>query len=357
MAETADPATRKTGQTPSSSACLTRWGLLKAERASWLAHWQEISSYVLPRQGRYFVQDRNKGWRRNNAIIDSTRRRAHCARSAAGLMGGLTSPARPWFRLGTRDQVLMANAGVKEWLSQCTTAMLDIFQRSNVYRALATIYPSWAPSARPRPSWWRTSTASSTCSRSPPASTRSPPTGRARWTRCTASSRKPWAKWSTNSGMTNCSTRVQNMYDRGQLDQWITIMHVIEPRKDRDLSLADARNMAWTLVYYELAGRDDKPLRESGFKRFNVLAPRWDVAGGDIYGNSPWHGSAGRHQAAAAGAASQVAGHRLHDQPAPAGAHFDEERAKCSACPAASPTATARARATRSSRCSRCAWT
>jgi hypothetical protein len=33
--------------------------------------------------------------------------------------------------------------------------------------------------------------------------------------------------------------------------------------------------------------RDDKPLRESGFKRFNVLAPRWDVSGGDIYGNSP----------------------------------------------------------------------
>jgi hypothetical protein len=52
------------------------------------------------------VQDRNKGWRRNNAIFDSTGTRALYT-LAAGLMGGLTSPARPWFRLGTRDPKLM----------------------------------------------------------------------------------------------------------------------------------------------------------------------------------------------------------------------------------------------------------
>ena len=77
------------------------------------------------------------------------------------------------------------------------------------------------------------------------------------------------------------------MFERGSLDQWITIVHAIEPREDRDPSKIDAANMAWKSVYYEIGGDQDKCLRESGYKKFQVLAPRWDVAGGDIYGNSP----------------------------------------------------------------------
>jgi hypothetical protein len=45
--------------------------------------------------------------------------------------------------------------------------------------------------------------------------------------------------------------------------------------------------MPWRSVYYELGGDPMKPLRESGYKEFPALCPRWDVAGGDVYGNSP----------------------------------------------------------------------
>ena len=45
--------------------------------------------------------------------------------------------------------------------------------------------------------------------------------------------------------------------------------------------------MAWRSCYFELNGDKEKYLRESGFKRFPVLAPRWAVTGGDIYGHSP----------------------------------------------------------------------
>ena len=66
---------------------ITRLGQLKAERASWWAHWQEITLYLLPRNGRYFAQDRNKGWKRHNNIYDNTGTRA-LRTLAAGLMGG-----------------------------------------------------------------------------------------------------------------------------------------------------------------------------------------------------------------------------------------------------------------------------
>ena len=85
---------------PKRDQLLSRWGALKSERATWWSHWQELTTYILPRNGRYFEQDRNKGQRRHNQIYDSTGTRA-LRTLGAGMMAGATSPARPWFRLGT----------------------------------------------------------------------------------------------------------------------------------------------------------------------------------------------------------------------------------------------------------------
>ncbi len=265
---------------------ITRLGQLKAERATWFAHWQDITTYLLPRQGRYFMQDRNKGWKRNNAIFDSTGTRALYT-LAAGLMGGLTSPARPWFRLGVQDQSLMRNAAVKDWLSRSTTIMLDIFQRSNVYRALSGMYLELGAFG----------TAACIVAQDFDSVIHLFPLTAGEY--CIATNwkgevctlyrefQKTIGEVVKEFGKENCSQHVINMYERGSLDQWITIVHAIEPREDRDVTKVDDKNMAWKSVYYEMGGDGEQCLRESGFKKFNVLAPRWDVAGGDIYGHSP----------------------------------------------------------------------
>ena len=118
---------------------LSRWGQLRNERESWMAHWKEISDYLLPRSGRFFVEDRNRGDKRHNNIYDSTGTRALRV-LAAGLMAGMTSPARPWFRLATSDAELMKYDPVKVWLNDVTEFMRQIFARSNTYRALHMIY-------------------------------------------------------------------------------------------------------------------------------------------------------------------------------------------------------------------------
>src|ERR1039457_6042683 len=101
---------------------LTRWGQLKTERSSWWSHWQEITTYILPRSGRYFRQDRDKGDRRNQNNYDNTGIRA-LKTLGAGLMGGATSPARPWFRLGTPDPDLNASQPVRIWLDDVADQM------------------------------------------------------------------------------------------------------------------------------------------------------------------------------------------------------------------------------------------
>jgi hypothetical protein len=91
----------------------------------------------------------------------------------------------------------------------------------------------------------------------------------------------------TEFGIDNVSHTVKNLYDRGSLDAWVPIIHAIEPRTDRDPRKRDSKNMEYMSCYFELAAEKGKYLRESGFEEFPGIVPRWNVVGGDIYGNSP----------------------------------------------------------------------
>ncbi|UOF79776.1 head to tail connecting protein [Caudoviricetes sp.] len=271
---------------PTRDKLFTRWGMLKSERASWWAHWQEITTFLLPRNGRYFVQDRDKGWRRHNNIYDNTGTRALRV-LGAGMMAGATSPARPWFRLATADSSLNKYQPVKLWLDEVTRRMQVVFQRSNTYRALHGMYEelgAFGTSASIILPDYQTVVHHYPVTIGEFAIAQDYQ-GRV----CTLyrEFEKTVAELVKEFGYKNCSTTVQNMYDRGSLDQWIRIIHAIEPRADRDIRKRDSLNMAWGSYYFEVGGSKDKFLRESGFKEFPGVVPRWATAGGDIYGNSP----------------------------------------------------------------------
>lgn len=271
---------------PERDKLYTRYGHLRTERATWWAHWQEITTYLLPRNGRYFVQDRDKGWRRHNNIYDNTGTRALRV-LGAGMMAGATSPARPWFRLSTADPELNLYKPVQLWLADVTRRMMSVFQKSNTYRALHQVYEELAAFG----------TATSIVLPDYKNIIHHYPVTVGEF--CIAQDfqgrvctlyrefEKTIGETVKEFGYNNCSRMVQNMYDRGSLDQWIRIIHAIEPREDRDINKKDSGNMPWKSVYFEVGGEHDKFLSVSGFEHFPVLAPRWALAGGDIYGNSP----------------------------------------------------------------------
>jgi len=271
---------------PRRDQLFTRWGQLKTERASWWAHWQEITNFLLPRNGRFYRQDRDKGWRRHNNIYDNTGTRA-LRTLGAGMMAGATSPARPWFRLATADPGLNAYQPVKEWLDDVTRRMQTVFQRSNTYRTLHQMYEELGafgtgvsillPDQKNVVHHYPV-----TCGEYCIAQDYQ---GRV----CTLyrEFEKTVGEMVKEFGYANCSNTVKNMYDRHNLDQWIPIIHAIEPRADRDIKKRDNKNMPFASYYFEVGGDPGKMLREGGFKQFPCLVPRWAIAGGDIYGNSP----------------------------------------------------------------------
>jgi len=265
---------------------LARWGYLKTERSSWFSHWNEISTRLMPRAGRFFVQDRNKGNKRHNQIYDSSATQA-LSILAAGMMSGMTSPARPWFRLTTGDDDLDSYQPVKIWLDQVTRLMLKIFQGSNTYRALHSMYEElggFGTAASIMVPDFRSVIHHHPLTAGEYAITTD-------WRGDVATLYREFQKTVgqlvKEFGYKACSPTVQNLYDRGTLESWVTIIHAIEPRADRDPSKNDPQNMAWKSVYFEIGGNQQHCLRESGFERFPALVPRWVVRGGDIYGESP----------------------------------------------------------------------
>jgi hypothetical protein len=265
-----------------------RWGSLKTERSTYVTHWKEISDYLLPRSGRYFVTDHNRGERRHNNIYDSTGTRALRV-LGAGLMGGATSPARPWFRLATADTDLMDFAPVKLWLSQVQHGMLDIFQRSNTYRALHSMYEeigAFGTGASMVMDDFDDVIRHHVLTAGEYAIAQN---YRGEVTTLYREFQKTVSELVMEFGYDKCSQTVRNLHDRGSLDTWVTIIHGVEPRADRerDSNKRDALNMPFKSVYFELGSDNDTYLRESGFKTFPALVPRWSVVGGDIYGSSP----------------------------------------------------------------------
>jgi len=267
---------------------LTRWGQLRSERATWWSHWQEVTTYLLPRNGRYFQQDRNKGHRRHNSIYDNTGTRA-LRTLGAGMMAGATSPARPWFRLGTADPDLNSYAPVKLWLNDVTQRMQLVFQKSNTYRTLHGVYEELGAFG----------TAGSIILPDAKTAIHHYPVTIGEYAIATdyqgrvntlyREFQKTVGEVVREFGYNKCSTSVKNLFDRGSLDQWVTLVHAIEPRDDRerDYKKKDNMNMKYKSCYFETGSDGDQVLRESGFKEFPAVIPRWGVAGGDIYGNSP----------------------------------------------------------------------
>ena len=266
---------------------LSRKSALWNERSSWVTHWREISDYQQPRAGRFVVTDRNRGDKRANHILDNTA--VFGARTlAAGLMSGVTSPARPWFRLEIRDKDLMESGPVKTWLHDTAALLRAIFASSNTYRSLHTIYEELGlfgtgasivlPNFNNVMHHYPLTVGEYALATNAEGEVD---------TLC-REFQMTVAQLVEQFGKDNCSATVRNLYSKGQYDAWVDVVHMVQPRKERDYGKRDGRNMRFASCYLE-PGKDqnDQFLNESGFERFPVLAPRWVVTGNDVYGTSP----------------------------------------------------------------------
>lgn len=265
----------------------SRWDALKEERSSWVSHWKDISEVLLPRAGRFLPIENNRGGRAAfRKILDSTGTRALRTLSG-GMMSGMTSPARPWFRLTTFNPELDESYEVKVWMSQVTSLMQMVFYKSNTYRALQMAYEELGAFGTSATLIYDDFDRVIHCHPLTIGEFAIATDSRGRVNTVYREFRMTVAMLVQEFGLANVSRTVKDMYERGQLDEWVEVINAIEPRTERDPRKTDAKNMPYLSVYFEKSGDKGKVLRETGFTEFPAMCARWSVTGGDIYGTSP----------------------------------------------------------------------
>ena len=107
---------------------------LKQERQGMDGLYRELQTRIKPMTGRFFNErgHQQQTARRYNDIIDSSATTSWQT-ARAGLLAGVMSPARPWFKLTTPDPALMEFSPVKVWLDQVEKLMFHVFNTSNLY--------------------------------------------------------------------------------------------------------------------------------------------------------------------------------------------------------------------------------
>ena len=258
---------------------------LKAERLSFEPHWRELSDFTRPRSTRFTASEVNRGDRRNSKIIDPAAVMA--ARTlSSGMMSGITSPARPWFRLATPDRDLMDYGPVKLWLETVEQRMNEVFNRSNLYQSLPLMYEDLGTFA----------TGAMAVVADPQRVIRTVPFPTGSFyiaNGADLSVDTAVREFSmtvrqviTEFGTDAVSDTVKSQWNNGQYGQWVNVVHAVYPNLDRQTGKLEAKHKAYKSVYYESTSTDDKLLRESGYDEFPIMAPRWEVNGEDVYGSS-----------------------------------------------------------------------
>ena len=263
-----------------------RLAALKNRRSSYDGHWRELGENILPRRMR-FDRSTNRGSKKSSKIINNTATRA--ARIlASGLMAGLTSPSRPWFRLAAPSPELTQAPGVRQYLGEVERIIREVFARTNIYNALHSVYGDEAvfntssmfieqdskeilrAVVFPIGSYYLT------------ADDFGRVNGIYRETSMTV------AQLVRRFGEDKVSPQVKALFDNGELDVDVDLVHLIEPNDDRE---NDAFGMPWRSVWYEQGthGREetDGLLRVGGFEEFPTMCPRWQVSGEEVYGSGP----------------------------------------------------------------------
>ena len=279
-------------------------GQLALERSSWEQHWREVAEHVLPRRIRLDSSTRNRGEKVNQKILNGTATKA-LRTMRSGLQSGITSPARPWFKMSSGDPELDKTHAVKEWLETVTSMIASEFARSNLYTQLPNAYSDLGAFGTAA---FSLEESDSNDPSVPLLRAYSFPVGSyyvgldaqlkpvtfAR--KFTMTVRQIMEKYGRPekpeagevADVNRVSAKVRAAWEMGQYETPVEVVHIITPNYEYDERYAalNGKHRRFASCLYEV-GQDAQFLDEDGFHEFPIVVARWDVTGEDVYGTSP----------------------------------------------------------------------
>ena len=267
-------------------------------REDYRAHWQDLANFYLPqRYVRLTNGDSDRKRRanlRNSYILDPTGVDA-AQTLGAGMQNGITSPARPWFRLRIANFQDELNHPARVWLDEVVRRMLRVMAESNFYKAIGTMYLELGIFGTSATLIYEDPDEVIRCYNSPlgeyyiAQGAQQKVSTFAR--RFTLNIEQVVERW----GIENVSMDVAKKFKEGgdRLYDNIEIEHIIEPNVPGEGVPYLMPQFRWREIYYERtttggnsATERNKALDYRGFREFPCIAPRWDTTANDTYGTN-----------------------------------------------------------------------
>lgn len=261
-----------------------RKAALETERSSFVPHWKEISEFMQPRRGRFFITDVNRGDKRYKNIINSRATQA-IKISRAGMLSGTMSPSRPWFALQTDNPDFMDSKEVRVWLDATADIINNTLNKSNLFNMVPVMLGELIT--------FGTGAISQVDDDENVARFFTHTVGTysiAQDENYRVNTFLREYLMSTTQlmgkfGKDAVSRSVNNAYDAGRYDQMWPVTSFVAPNDEYDGRKVSSKYKRFMSCYYESGSTEkEKFLKESGFDEFPVYVPRWDVTGEDTYG-------------------------------------------------------------------------
>lgn len=269
-----------------------RFNALKTEHQKFVSAGKDLSDFINPTRG-IFNGDRTKIGKMidHKKLLNS--HATHALRIfASGLNSGMTNKSSQWFRMTFGDEKYFDIPGSREWLDSVQNLMYDVLSGSNIYGSFYSTYEELGEFA--------TGCFSILEDFDDAVRAKSFTFGeyylgidnKGRVNAFARDFEMTVDQLITEFGYESCSAQIRGMYDNNQIDVKIKCQHLIEANDTRMEGYDDFKNMPFRSAYWEASSAsDDEFLAIRGFKRFPIIAPRWDTITTDmVYGYGPgWH--------------------------------------------------------------------
>lgn len=270
----------------------------RGERDQWIPIYRELADYIIPRRVRGLNESpssaANRGDPRNDKIIDNEAG-ADLRSFTAGLMGVLTNPARPWFKLAPDNAELLNSRAVKLWCEESTRRIADMLAKSNFYQTLPLVYADLGCFGTGAMFMDEDVRDGLRCYSLPIGTYMLGCSAKQRVDVLIREYSMTVRQMVEEFGLDNVSRSVADLFREGTTEAKRDIVHIICPNSMWDDSKLDAKYLKYSSCYYEMGTggttTSDDPggygfLRESGYAQFPAPCPRWCTTGEDIYGSS-----------------------------------------------------------------------
>lgn len=258
---------------------------LKRHRVNHEWQWQDVAKFICPERGDFIVQN-TPGTPRRKHMLDSTAEWAS-DNLVSFLYGSLNNPASRWFELNTYDKTLLQNYNVRAYLQYATSYLYSIINQrqrkfyDNVHQLYSDIVPfgTGVQFLEDRPGIglsFRTRFLGECFIDEDYDGTVDV------CYRCFDLTVRQVAQ---QFGTDYFDTKLEGLLEK-EPQRKVKVVHAIFPRdSDHIKEITPGINRPYASIYWI---QEYKCIvRESGFSRFPVLAPRWQVLSGNVYGRGP----------------------------------------------------------------------